>query len=258
MAETPNPHRGADLVGAGADLTGALVGAGFGLIGGPIGALGGAALGVAVQRAARAIGARFSSREEERIGTTITFVLAEGEERREQGEKIRDDGFFENRGALRSESDEVLEALFRQAAATYEERKLPYLAHLYTSVAYDKSISGQTAIYLLRLADQLTFRQLTILALGDARDVARRTGGDGYFQPQMDALLSEPERGNRKDPTIPAERRSLLDLALLKEGVDQSSDVLTTLGELLVSAMRLNTIPKTEIEAFIRASGGEI
>jgi hypothetical protein len=234
------------------------VGAGFGLIGGPLGALGGAALGVVVQRAARAIGAQFSSREEQRIGTTITFILAEDQQRSERGDKVRDDGFFDDRGPLRSESEEVLEALFRQAAATYEERKLPYLAHLYARVAYDETISGQTAIYLLRIADQLTFRQLTILALAAARDQARRTGDDRYFEPQMDALLNGGERGSRVDPTIPAERHSLLDVRLLEEQVEASRDALTALGRLVVDAMQLGTIPEPEIEVFIRQAGGRI
>jgi hypothetical protein len=191
------------------------------------------------------------------MGATIAFVLADSNARSERGEEVRDDDFFEHRGPLRSEGDEVLEALFRQAAATFEERKLPYLAHLYTFVAYDSSVSGQTAIYLLRITDQLTFRQLTILALAKARDSGRRSGDDRFFQPQMDAMLSDGPRG-REDPTVPAERRSLHDLQLVVSSVEPSVDALTPLGKLLVEAMSLDTIPDAEVEAFIRAAGGRI
>lgn len=211
------PDKVGRLIETGSDLTGALAGAALGMVGGPVGAIGGAALGVVVQRAVAAIGECLSKREQERVGTTITLILQEDAERAGRNEQLRDDGFFDKRDDLRSDGDEVLEALLRQAAATYEERKLPSLAHLYTRIAYDNGITGATGIFLLRIADQLTYRQLTILALAAARDAGRRTGEDNYFQLTVTSLLDRERRG-RKDVAIAAGRASLVDLDLLQEG----------------------------------------
>ena len=50
------------------------------------------------------------------------------------------------------------------AAASYQERKVVLLGHLYDGIAFDASVSAEEAHYLLKLADQLTYRQLVALA----------------------------------------------------------------------------------------------
>ena len=53
----------------------------------------------------------------------------------------------------------------RQAAETYEERKVPLLARLYSAVAHDATVSPELAIYLVRIAGDLTYRQFVALGL---------------------------------------------------------------------------------------------
>jgi hypothetical protein len=84
----------------------------------------------------------------------------EGDTRRREssGEQLRDDGFFDARGALRLDAEELLEGVLRRSASTYEERKLPLLARLYSTVAHDKTISpsegrgAHTSVTSLELA----------------------------------------------------------------------------------------------------------
>jgi hypothetical protein len=88
----------------------------------------GAALGVAVQHASKVVVGRLNRREEERVGAALLMIRADAHTREEEGERLRQDGFFDARGTLRPEAEDLLEATLRQAAETYEERKLPLLA----------------------------------------------------------------------------------------------------------------------------------
>ncbi len=145
-----------ELQSAGTDLAGALVGGGTGLILGPVGVLAGAVLGVAVQHTAKVLVGRLNRREEERVGAALLIMGADARTREQRGERPRQDGFFDARGALRPEAEDLLEATLRQAAETYEEQKLPLLARLYSAVAHDPAIPASDALYTVRVAGELT------------------------------------------------------------------------------------------------------
>jgi hypothetical protein len=195
-----------DAAEMGTELAGALAGGALGLIGGPAGALGGAALGVAVQRGARAALGRLRDRERERAGATLLLIAADAQQRRERHQRPRDDGYFDARDGLRPDAEELLEGVLRQAAETWEERKLPYLAHLYGSVAHDSSILPETAKFLLRIADGLTYRQM--LGLAARYDHVRYNG----FVMQA---LEEASTRKPADLGITAEENALVDQGLL-------------------------------------------
>ncbi len=161
----PSDDAAGELRSAGTDLVGAVAGGSLGLVGGPAGAIGGAALGVAVQHAARALIGRLNRREQERVGAALLVMDEDARQREERGERPREDGFFDDRGTLRPEAEDLLEAVLRRAAGTYEERKLPLLARLYSACAHDATISAAEALYLIRVADELTYREFVALAL---------------------------------------------------------------------------------------------
>ncbi len=154
-----------ELVEAGTELAGALSGGAVGTIGGPLGIVAGAATGVLVQRAARAVVRRLSHRERERVGAALIFIDEDSARREERGERVRNDGFFDDRGRVRPEAEDLLEAVLRQAAVTCQERKLPFLARLYSAVKYGAAVGGDDALYLLGLAGALTFREFQALAV---------------------------------------------------------------------------------------------
>jgi hypothetical protein len=194
-----------DLVAAGTDLAGALAGGAFGMLSGPLGALGGAALGVAVQRAARAVALRLSRREYERVGATLLLIERDVAARHERDEQLRDDEFFDEHDGRRPDAEELLEGVLRLAAQTYEERKVPLLANLFSGVAHDANVAAADAQFLLRTAADLTYRQFVALAVvahqdEHFRDLARaRTLHDeGRLSPDPATLVELDDLGDRR------------------------------------------------------------
>jgi hypothetical protein len=149
------------LMAVGADLAGAIGGTGAGLV---IGPFGGAALGVAITRAGNAVAGRLFDRERDRVGAALVLIAEDAQGRQQRGERLRDDGFFDDRGALRPEAVDLLEGVLRQAAGAYEERKVALLARLYTEVAHDAGIPTADGFFLVRLAGELTYRQFVALS----------------------------------------------------------------------------------------------
>jgi hypothetical protein len=243
------------LADASIELAGALAGGALGLVGGPVGALGGAALGVAVQRGASAVLGRLRDRERQRAEATLVLIAADAQEHRERNEPPRRDGFFDSRDSLRPDAEEILEGVLRHAAETWEERKLPYLAHLYGSVAHDPSILPETAVFLLHIADGLTYRQMLALAA--------RFDLDSYNEVAVESIEDHGQRkGN--DLGVYAEEDALVERGLLGVRNVKSGDVvhpsvlwgdgrsaprvLTKLGRLLASTLRLDLVPQDEMK----------
>jgi hypothetical protein len=254
-----------ELQSAGTDLAGALVGTGVGLVaGGPPGAMLGAALGVAVQHATRAIVGRFNRREEERVGAALLIMEDDARRRESSGEQLRDDGFFDAHGALRPDAEELLEGVLRRSASTYEERKLPLLARLYSAVAHDQTISPSEGMYLVRIADELTYRQFVALSV-----IAHK---DEYVR-ELAKIGAEHSviGGPHTDPTMLRELSDLVDVRLV--GISNNGRVgplnnvfdglrprdktsygqlgLLPAGQQLVAATRADEIDVAEREAWL-------
>jgi hypothetical protein len=117
-----------------------------------------------LRRAGEAVVNMVSRRGAERAGAALLVVKADAAERAGCGETPRSDGFSEAHDGRRPDSDELLEGVLMYAAASYEERKVVLLGHLYDGIAFDASVSTEEAHYLLKLADRLTYRQLVALA----------------------------------------------------------------------------------------------
>ena len=121
------------------------------------------ALSVVIRRLAgemrnRALGPR----EVERIGAAIGYALVDINKRLVAGEVPRRDGFFEipTDNVDRSAADEIYEAVLIAAQGEYEERKLALYGRLLASVAFRDGISRAHANYLIRIAEELSYRQI--------------------------------------------------------------------------------------------------
>jgi hypothetical protein len=102
----------------------------------------------------------------------------------------------------RSASADLLEAALITAADTYEERKLPYLAHLLAALAFDQSLSAAHANQLLELAHALTYRQFVLLA-------TFRMSPQHPWRPD---LLGETSQHSNEAEALTSIRVDLLDL----------------------------------------------
>lgn len=163
------------LISTGAEIAGGAIGGALGFLAG--GAAGAAALGAAGAAAAAAlkhIGEEaserlLSPREKVRVGGVLAMTAAEVQQRVQHGERVRTDGFFDAPAHGRSDGEEVAESVLLKSQREAEERKLPYMAHLFASIAFDPTISAYMAHQLIKAAEQLTFRQLCLLRIGAIR-----------------------------------------------------------------------------------------
>jgi hypothetical protein len=265
--ETEGEETTRALVETGADLAGALAGGGVGLIGGPLGALGGAAIGVAVARTAKALGERLWGRERVRAGAALALIAEDARQHDSHGDRPRQDGFFDARDGLRPEGEELLEGVLRQAAAAWEERKVPLIAQLYSEVAYDDSIAPADATFLVRLAGELTWRQFVALAVfahhdDHMRDLARAFGEQqeviSSVAPDPAVLLELNDLGDRRLIGVRDKGR----VTSFGEGqiggvapqtVEWSRLRLTSAGELLAATTGATEISQADREAWIQS-----
>lgn len=136
-----------------------------------------------------------SPREKVRVGAVLAIAAAEIKQRIENGECLRSDGFFDEKPSGRSDAEEVTESVLLKVQREPEEKKIPYMAHLLSSVAFDPQIGAQMAHQLIKAAEQLTYRQLCILKLAvikqefGLRDANYR--GQGSFPRELYQVLYE-------------------------------------------------------------------
>jgi hypothetical protein len=182
-----------ELVEGGSDLAGAAAGAAIGLLGGQVGAVGGAAAGAVLGRVVRKVGADLKQRvlgprEEMRVGAAAAFAGATIQAYLNAGEQPRDDGFFEGSDDRdRPAAEELLEGVLLHARDAYEEKKVRLLGIMYAQFAFHADVTPARANHLLSLASQLTYRQLTVLAI--ASDEAQRQRlRDGDYRGDTAAL----------------------------------------------------------------------
>lgn len=157
------------LVEKGANVVGATTGAAVALVTGePMLAIG--AAGVKASGIYKAVGAEIADRllaprEEGRIGGVLALSAQYLGSALAHGKMLRDDGFFDTPEDGRPDAEEVLEGVLRKAQSEYEERKLPYLARLWSNACLDKNLDSAELNYLSKLSEQLTYRQLVIIAI---------------------------------------------------------------------------------------------
>ena len=151
------------------------VGAAIGLLGGPPGAILGGFVGgafsTAVKKLASEMDKRFMGpREEARVGAVCALGAAEIVERINAGDKLREDGFFDEGDKGRSDAEEVWEGLLSKCQREASERKLPYMGHMFAGLAFHESIGLDLAHQVISEAERLSYRQLCILRVCAVRD----------------------------------------------------------------------------------------
>ena len=82
-----------------------------------------------------------------------------------EGEKYREDGFFEETPTDRSKIDEVVESTLKKVMDTTEEPKIKFMANLTENVHFDSDLDIDTYRRLLNYLEELTYRQLCITKL---------------------------------------------------------------------------------------------
>lgn len=252
------------------DAAGATVGTALTLVAGP---WVGAPVGVLVGKAFSRVGAEFADRqlgdrEARRAADTLAFAAEAIQDRLNAGEKPREDGFFDP-GA---DGDEVLEGTLLTAVRCWERRKVAPLARLYASIAFDASVSAPHASYLLRLGDQLTYRQLTLLAFVaqanqrgqyenavvglEAYASEVRVPPDQQFYDELDGLSTLNLVGIRQNSGPPSAVYETWGSARWKPDRLIKADLME-LGQELHDLMELDKLPRADLDAALFGLRGD-
>ena len=81
------------------------------------------------------------------------------------GEKYREDGFFDETPSDRAKIDEVVESTLKKVMETTEEPKIKFMANLTENVHFDSDFDLDTYRRILKILDELSYRQLCIIKL---------------------------------------------------------------------------------------------
>ena len=244
------------LVGRGADIAGGATSPAVGTVLGsllsePDGVAVGGTIGAAVTMAVKAIGHDLSSRllsprEQARVGGVYALAAAAIVRRCQNGQEVRDDGFFSPGDGSRSDAEEVWENALMNSQREPEEKKLPYIAHLLTNLAFDRNISAAMAHQIIRATDSMTYRQLCILQLCVTKEklnLRKRS-------------LEEQESSSKEVYQLLYEYYDLNQRGLITFGdtsvaglkdVNPSTAALQELGVDIYDQMGLNLIPANEL-----------
>lgn len=100
----------------------------------------------------------------------FAYAVAEINRRLDEGDILRNDDFFNEKQAWRSDAEEVAESVLLKAQREPEEKKIEFMGYLLASIAFNTEIGVQMAHQLVKIGQQLTYRQLCILRLSEVKD----------------------------------------------------------------------------------------
>ena len=109
-----------------------------------------------------------------------------------EGEKYREDGFFEETPTDRSKIDEVVESTLKKVMDTTEEPKIKLMANLTENVHFDSDLDMDTYRRLLKYLEELTYRQLCIVKLFmDADQIDLDNFGNPNITQHLSSILTD-------------------------------------------------------------------
>ncbi len=252
------------LISMGSDITSAAAGGIIGfLTGGPAGAAVGGPLGILIRKALSDITNRvLSTREKIRVGATAQFAITKIKERLNSGDKLRSDGFFEEKQKGRSDAEEIFEGVLLKAKNEHEEKKTRILGNIFVNTAFSGDFSAGEANHLLRIAENLTYREMCILSLVKRRDEIRgvelRRDWLGEVNPSVNSVTIDfsTEKTSVLQQAYELCNRGLMicsfskeDITALQTAFDIIPDelTLTIMGRKYYKIMGLDDIPEKDV-----------
>lgn len=189
------------LIESGSEITGGVAGTAVGLLAaGPGGAIAGAVAGPLIAKALHEAGAELATRVlgprgRMRVGATLGYAIVAVDRRLKAGDQLREDGFFVKSDTGRASAEEVAEGVLRAADEEHQEAKLEYYGNLLASIAFDASVSVESAAYLIRCSRDISYRQLGLLALIARRDEVKQSlscppSEDKMTAAEVDAVIA--------------------------------------------------------------------
>lgn len=220
---------------------------------GPLGAIGGALIAPSLTATIKDIAKRVLSRNEAaRVESTFLHAIDKIRASLEDGKTPRSDNFWVSEEGNNSQAQIILEGTLLKSRDEYEEKKLIYYSNFLANIGFNSNISFEKANTLLRLIEQLSYRQLTIIAyLSDGKIVNMETWDISFKdKPILDVYFD-----------FYSEMTNLYNLRLLQQSgqgvrLGSAASKLSTLGQSLSILMELSSMPieeKNSIERIINS-----
>ena len=137
-------------------------------IAGPLGSVLGALAGAGMEYGLTTIGDymsdALSKNEVQKVLSALDYATKRYKERILAGDIPRNDGFFDNKEGERSDDKEVLEGIIYASQREFEEKKIKYIGIMYANIAFRDDISRTEANQLIRVAEDLSYKQLCLIA----------------------------------------------------------------------------------------------
>ena len=244
-------NNNADIISSGISGTLSLLLAGDPLLA----ALAGPA-GTLIERMLKGIGKKFSQRqlsprEDFRVGKVLAIAALEINQRLENGENYRNDGFFDQKPTDRSDAEEIAESIMLKCQREPQEKKIQYMGYLKASIAFE-NVSADMGHQLIKAAEELTYRQFCILKLSVVKDRFDLRNQDyqnhekfskelyQVFQECHDLCLK-----NYLDYKIPLTHSG--EIAVSYMNMRPNDMTIQRIGEDLFKLMKLSSIPDEDI-----------
>ena len=210
---------------------------------GPLGAIGGALIAPALSTTIKAFAKRMlSEKESNRVKNTFSNAIDKIQIKLQQGEYPRNDNFWTSDNSDSSSAQKLLEGTLLKSRDEYEEKKLTYYSNLLVNICFNVDISFEKANILLKIIEQLSYRQLVVIAYLSDGKIIDMDEWDISFKdkPFLEKYFD-----------FYSEMINLYDLRLLKQAgkglkLGSAKSQLSTLGQSLSALMELNSIPDEE------------
>lgn len=199
---------------------------------------------VAIDFLARSV----SPSEKRRANKLFYAVMNRVWERRNSGEEIRSDGFFDIEDD-RSPAQEVVEATVQKCIKEYQEKKLRFIAEILANALFSAH-SAESVHSVLHLADVLSYRQFCLI----------RLLGDENTQPRVHSFYSRESIDHQNEAESEYLRNDLEQLFGRATGVATSDDgmpQLTPTGRLCFELMNLEEMEGTDLVGILGLMGVE-
>ena len=206
-----------------------------------------------------------SQRQSKRVTDVTEFALNEIRRRLEDGERLRDDGFFD-KTIDRSDAEEVFEDVLLKARDEPQEKKIPYIGGLFGNGCFDASIDSGTLHFLCKESENLTYRQLCIIKIANEmrekqyplrsqpfqnlitiKDIRRNTTPEQFSTLTECAVLRDKGYLTFHFSTTPG-----IESEVLRYIIPNTMDSMPT-GTMMYEHMNLKSIPEADIQPVIKA-----
>jgi hypothetical protein len=189
------------------------------------------------------------------VALTYASAVSAIKELRQDGQKLRSDGFFEPELRRRPKAEEVVEGVLIAAQREHEELKLEHYGYLLARIAFAPEIDLHTANWAVRTARELSWTQLVLVRIiGDETIVGELPGDIGRNEQRWPSWTLHEELadlgwGRRGLIAAPSTRTSANGLRVPNSRL--SDQRLAPGGLLLRELMWLDRMPHSEVDAVI-------